>query len=91
MDLHSSGIGDIYQYMGVEVSWKCACKRSVCLVFCLPVRDRDTRVLLKRTGFRHVLLCEAAVVCVGAVLPLATGMHLHGGENKQKCILGTQV
>lgn len=34
---------------------------------------------------------EAALICVGTVLPLATGMHLHEEENKQKCVLGTHM
>lgn len=70
---------------------KRACKGSVYLVFCLTVHDRDTRVLLKPAGFRHLLLCEAALICVGTVLPVATGMHLHVGENKQVCPGHTRV
>lgn len=60
-------------------------------MFCLALRDCDTQALFKTAGFRHLLLCEAALICVGTVLHLATGMHLHGGENKQKCVLGTLI
>lgn len=46
---------------------------------------------VKKASFRHLLHFEASLICVGTVLPLATGMHLHGEENKQKCVLGTHM
>lgn len=92
VDLHPSGIGNVYLYMSV-VSAMQVFLQEVCLMFCFVFHDSGTEYFVKKAGVRHLLhlTCVVALTCMGIVLPLATGMRLRGEENKQRCVLGTHT
>lgn len=83
--------------LGMSVNGCCKCHASVLAgdlsawCFALMSMILVAECFVKKAGFRHLLHREAARICVGTMLPLATSMHLLGEENKQKCVLGTHM
>lgn len=86
----ASGIGNVCLYMAV-VSANQVLFPGSAWCFALFSMILVPECFVRKAGVRHLLHREAALICVGTVLPLATGMHLHREENKQKCVLGTHI